>query len=209
MPATPGKSRLAAARWFAGGAIGAAIAITSPLRAQTDSATRTTRFSVAAGPALTVGVLRSAASLGYLAQASVVRVRPTSPWRLRGDVVYQHVGDAGQHMRKPSDRDPRARDAAASSALGLVNVALATRHSRSFTTYLLVGAGGGWTDEMRMSDRVVRGGGAMRLAWQGGAGLEWVRRGRVVSLESRLQTTRSTLAPRWYTTVPLLLGVSF
>ena len=207
MRAVPRWSRRAARGWRAAAAVATAVGLAPALHAQTDSLKSAISLSLAAGPALAVGVVPGSQRSGYLAQGSLARTWPTSPWRIRGDVIYQHLGDVGEHMRYASDRNLGQRDNAASAALAFVSVALGPRVTPNVLPYVLGGVGGGWIDEMRMTDGIAEGGGAVRLAWQGGAGVEWVRGERALTLEARVQAARAALGQRWYSTVPLLVGV--
>ena len=206
MRAVPRWSRTARG-WCAATAVATAVGLVPALHAQTDSLKSAISVSLAAGPAVAVGVVPGGQRVGYLAQGSLTRTWSTSPWRVRGDVVYQHLGDVGEHMRYAGDRTPGERGNAASAALAFASVGFAHRLTPNVLPYLLGGVGGGWIDEMRMTDGFAQGGGAARLAWQGGAGVEWVRGERALTLEARVQAARAAIGPRWYSTVPLLVGV--
>lgn len=207
MHAVPRWPWAAVPRWGAAVAVGSVVALAPALRAQTDSLKPAFSVSLAAGPALAIGALPGTARVGYLAQGSLTRIWPASPWRMRGDVVYQHLGDVGEHMRYVSDRNPGERGDAASAALAFASVVLAHRVTPTVLPYVLGGVGGGWVDEMRMADGLAEGRGALRSAWQGGAGFEWARGERVLTLEARVQSARGALGQRWYTTLPVLVGV--
>ena len=200
-------SRRAVPCWCAIAAVATVVALAPALPAQTDSLKPTIGLSLAGGPALSVGAARGTARVGYLVQGSLARMLPTSPWRLRADVVYQHLGDVGEHMRYSGDWIQSERGDAASTALVFASVALMHRATPHVLPYLLGGMGGGWVDEMRMDAGLAQGAGAVRFAWQSGAGVEWLRGDRALTLEARAQSARAALGQRWYTTVPVLVGV--
>ena len=182
--------------------------------AQADSTASAFRLSVAAGPSLAA---RSAGAsrLGYVIQGAVALVRPESPWRLRGDVLYQHVGLIGEDMRTGLDGAYRMRGDPESSTAAFVSAVLTGRRAKVVVPYLVAGLGVGWASamsaatEMTAANGMHSGRGTARLAAQGGVGVEWSRRSRALSLEARVQTMRSVSGAGGFTTVPVTLGVSF
>lgn len=180
-----------------------------PLHAQTDSAPPAIRFGLAAGPAVTFGELSSSARVGYALQGSVSLVRPRSLWRVRGDLVYQHVGSLDGDMQSYADGTYRMNGDAVASALGFVNVLATSPHATPVAGYLLAGAGIGLPDAMVMTSGGADSRGTARLAWQAGAGLEWARGTRALNLEMRLQSVRAAATSGWYTSLPVTFGVSF
>ena len=195
-----------APRWYAAG-VALALAFAPTLPAQTDTLKPTIALSLAAGPSIRVGPSAGAARVGYIVQGSLARMLSTSPWRVRADVIYQHVGDVGEHTRYRSDWIPGESGDAWSTALAFASVARTHRLTPHVRPYLLGGVGGGWVDEMRMDGSLALGRGAVRFAWQAGAGVEWMRGERALTLEGRVQSARAALGQRWYTTAPVLFGV--
>ena len=190
--------------------LAAAAGLARSLGAQTDSTGSALRLSITAGPTLAVRSGPGASRLGYALQGAVALVRPASPWRLRADVLYQHVGSADAEMRANGDGSYRMTGDGESSAAAFVNAVFAGRRTKRVVPYLVGGPGLGWGATMRAT-----GGGGMhsdggaRLAAQGGAGLEWARGDRALTLEARVQTVRSASRDVWFTTVPITVGVSF
>lgn len=179
-----------------------------PLAAQSDSTTSALRLAVAAGPTL-AAPSGGGSRWGYVVQGSVAVVRPTSPWRLRGDVLYQHAGTTGGHMRSNGDGGYRMRGEVESSAAAFASAVLAKPRAKAVAPYLLAGLGIGWTDAMSGSDGLESSRSVAGLAGQGGVGIEWPRGRRALSLEARWQVMRSPFRGQWLTTVPVTVGVSF
>lgn len=194
--------------------LAAAVGLPRVVGAQADSTASAVRLSVAAGPTLATRAA-GASRLGYAIQGAVALVRPGSPWRLRGDVLYQHVGSAGADMGATGDGAYRMRGDAESSTAAFVSAVLAGRRAKGAVPYLVGGLGVGWASamsaatDMTASSGMEAGRGTARLAAQGGAGVEWSRGSRALTLEARLQSMRAPSGAGWFTTVPLTVGVSF
>ncbi|MBA4072419.1 MAG: hypothetical protein C0497_11370 [Gemmatimonas sp.] len=181
----------------------------NPLGAQNDSSVSALRLTVAVGPAITVGTLRSTSRVGYTIQGSVAALAPTSVWGLRGDVMYQYVGSFGSHMSSNGDGAYRISGEAVSSAAVFMNALAVKRRGGAVFWYAVGGVGISLPDAMNMSSggEVSRGNAGM--AWQGGVGAEWPFGSRALSAEARLQSLQSSYSTSWYTTLPITLRVSF
>lgn len=185
-----------------------AMGLAGPAGAQPDSLVPALQLSVAAGPALDVGSGTSA-RIGYTLQGAVAIVRPRSPWRLRADVVYQHAGRLDGDMHASRDFTSGMSGDAVSSAAGFANAVFAPRATRGVVPYAVGGIGLGWVDAMRGTAYTEGNRSTVGFAWQGGGGFEWGRGGRPIRLETRLQSIRSPGVARWYTTIPVTVGVRF
>ncbi len=180
---------------------------TSALPAQSDSAKHAVRFSVGGGPMLAINRRDGEARVGYAAQGSVLLVRTGSPLLFRGDLVYAHTGEVGDHMRSTLTT-VSSRGDAASAAIVFANVVLRTAHD-GLSPYVLAGSGIGWSDVMQMNTASAQSGGAIRFAWQSGGGLRWAAGSRTIGLEGRLQSVQSPLDNSWRLSVPLTVEVSW
>ena len=181
----------------------------NPLGAQSDSAKSALRLTVAAGPAVTVGTLRSTSRVGYTIQGSVAAIAPTSVWGLRGDIMYQYIGAFGSHMSSNGDGTYRISGEAVSSAAVFVNALAVQRRAGSVFSYAVGGVGISLPDAMSMSSGGEASRGNALMAWQAGVGVEWPFGSRALSVEARLQSLRSSYGTTWYTTLPLTLRMSF
>lgn len=187
----------------------AVVGLGNPLAAQNDSARSALRLTVAAGPAVTVGTLRSTSRVGYTIQGSVAAPAPTSMWGLRGDIMYQYVGSFGSHMSSNGDGAYRISGEAVSSAAVFVNALAVKRRGGAVFAYAVGGVGISLPDAMNMSSGGDVSRGNTGMAWQGGVGAEWPLGSRALSVEARLQSLRSSYSTSWYTTLPITLRVSF
>lgn len=196
--------------------LGVAAGTTAPhiADAQSDGTANSLGISVAAGPAF-ASRSGGAASSGYAASASVALVAPGSPWRVRGEILYQHLGMAGKDMRVGADDAYRMRGAGERSTSAFVSGVLAGRRTRAVSPYVVAGLGVGWVSAMRIESDVTwtggmhAGGRATRLALQGGTGLEWKRGSRALSIEARLQSLPTASNLFGSTSLPVTVGVSF
>jgi len=189
--------------------LAAVVGLGNPLGAQSDSARSALRLTVAAGPAVTMGSLRSTSPVGYVLQGSVAAIAPTSVWGLRGDIIYQYVGSFGSHMRSNGDGTYRSSGEAVSSAAVFVNALAVKRRGGAAFPYAVGGIGISLPDAMSMNNGGEVSRGSAGMAWQGGAGVEWPFGSRALSAEARLQSLRSSYSAKWYTTLPITLRVSF
>lgn len=187
----------------------AVVGLGTPLAAQSDSSGSALRLTLAAGPAVTVGTLRSTSRVGYVLEGSVAAIAPTSMWGLRGDIMYQYVGSFGSHMRTNGDGAYRIDGEAVSSAAVFVNALAVKRRGGAVFAYAVGGVGIGLPDAMSMRSGGEVSRGNAGIAWQGGAGVEWPFGRRALSAETRLQSLRSSYSGSWYTTLPITFRVTF